>query len=168
MHSCFCAKTPKAPPGLSGRALGKDLQLFEKFQAFPAGIEPLGGVGTGPHRGLGLGGRLGPAAVFLGGKAQTAAECAAEIAVIGKSGGKTDVGHPHRTGVDELAGMVEPHRLHIFLKALVQTLADKIGHIVHGAALGLGEIRQPDGMHIVVVHKFQQPLVRTCASPLGA
>ena len=53
---------------------------------------------------------------------------------------------------------MEPDGVHILLEALVGQLFEKVGQGTDRHALLLGEVDQPDLVHIVFLHKVEQPL----------
>ena len=79
-----------------------------------------------------------------------------KVSVIGKTRVHTDreefvVGLYH-----ELTGIVEADRCHIFLKALVQSLSDESGQVVHRYSLFPGKIAQKDLFFKVLVDILQK------------
>ena len=74
-----------------------------------------------------------------------------EIAVVGKPCVHTDRQQLIICLDHALAGIVETDSRHIFLKALVQSLSDKSGQVVHRQPLFPGKIAQEDPFFKILV-----------------
>ena len=103
-------------------------------------------------------GLLDPLAVDFGGHAGALQKGGGKVFVVGKTGIVADVQQFVLPGGQLVAGGVEPDGVHILLEALVGQLFEKVGQGTDRHALLLGEVAQSDLVHIVFLHKVEQPL----------
>ena len=83
-------------------------------------------------------------------------ECFREIAIVGKPCVHTDRKQLVTCLHHSLTGIVETDSRHIFLKALVQSLSDESGQVVHRYSLFPGKIAQKDLFFKVLVDILQK------------
>ena len=108
------------------------------------------------HFGTSLSVMFQSSAIFLRRHTNLLFEGTGKIAIIGETRRHAYVQHALFARCHHLAGTIEPHRVHIFLKALVQGILYKMREVADRTALCRSKIGKQGLVHIVLVHKADQ------------